>query len=360
MAAFRTTIVVLVFLGAFLFFGTEKAFSYEYDDEEEYYRTPSMGGPVPIRNQMPLYLFYLQMIPDRASVVGKDKFVLDADYTVSNITVSAFTPTSDIEVTPQYDIQIDAEVSRVTLDFRYGIYDNLEIGLELPYISLSSGYLDSAIEGFEDGIGARTPRSRERQGSYNLDYTFQYRGEYLIYEKDHLEGLGDIILNAKYQLLKESGWFWPNISLRSAIKFPTAKEDQLLGSGEFDYGFGFLIDKGFFERVFLCMGGNVVAIEKPSVLSILDIDEYIYGYMLAIEGFLSRNFSIVVQASGHTTPYPGSGTNPLDNDAHDFALGFNYRWKEKTNVSWNFAIVENISAASSPDVSFNTSLNWEF
>jgi len=312
-------------------------------------------GPIDIRNQMPLYLFYLQMVPDKAEPVERNKFIINADYTVSNITVSAFTPASSL-----YDVQIDLEVSRVTLDFRYGLYDNLEIGLEVPYISLSSGYLDNLIEGVEDGIGARTPRSRERQGSYEFDYTLRYNYNYLIEKKRSTHGLGDVVLNAKYHLLKEKGWFSPNISLRSAIKFPTAEKDDLLGSGKWDYGVGLLIDKGFFDRFFIYTGANVVMIEKPDFLSILGIKDYIYSGMLAMEFLFTKRFSFVLQASGNSTPYPYSNTNPLDNDAYELVVGFNYRWKEKTDAVWNFSIAENISAASSPDVSLHTGLNWKF
>ncbi|MFC1508591.1 DUF3187 family protein [Candidatus Omnitrophota bacterium] len=109
---------------------------------------------------MPLYLIYLQLPPEEAKVTQRDKFVINADYTVSNISVSAFTAMADPNIDPPtYDIQMDLEVSRVTLDFRYGLYDSLEVGLEVPFISFSKGYLDNFIEGFEDAIGARTPRS---------------------------------------------------------------------------------------------------------------------------------------------------------------------------------------------------------
>jgi len=356
MKVFLAAIVVLFFVSCFFSLNSAFAYLYEPEDEEGFYQILGVG-PVAVRNQMPLYLFYLQMVPDKASVVERNRFVIDADYTVSNITVSAFTPTSSL-----YDIQIDLEVQRITLDFRYGIYDNLEIGLEVPYIGLCSGYLDNAIEGFEDGIGARTPRSRERQGSYEFDYSFRYDGKYLIQQKTSTQGLGDIVLTAKYQLLKESEWHWlfPNISVRSAIKFPTADEVDLIGSGEFDYGFGILIDKGFFDRFFVYMGASVMRIEKPDIFSVLGIDQEFYSYMLALEYFFTERLSVVTQVTGNNTPYSYSQTNPLDNDAHDWTLGCNYRWKEKTNVAWNFAIVENISAASSPDVSFNTSLNWGF
>lgn len=314
------------------------------------------SGPIAIRNQMPLYLFYLQMAPDKAEVIEQNKASINADYTVSNVTVSGFTPATSL-----YDIQIDMEVSRITLDFRYGLYDNLEVGLEVPYISLSKGYLDNFVEGFEDAIGAKTPRSRERQGSYNFNYSLIYNSQSLINKKHSIGGLGDIALNAKYQLLKEGqGGFLPNLSLRGALKFPTAEKDDLLGSGEFDYGLGLLIDKVFFERLYIYGGCNVVRIQKPSFFSMLDIDQEIFSGVLAAEYFFTKKVSLVAQVTGNSTPYPSSGTNAMDNSAYEFGFGFNYRCKEKEDVVLSFAVIENIESASSPDASFNLGLKAGF
>ncbi|MBU1852781.1 MAG: DUF3187 family protein [Candidatus Omnitrophica bacterium] len=346
----KIAIMMLLFCLMLLYLGENTGVAELLGEED----TPKQRGPISIRNQMPLYLFYLQMVPDKADVTKRNRFTINADYTVSNITVSAFTP-----VTSLYEIEIDMEVSRVTLDFRYGLYDNLEIGLEVPYLDLSRGYLDNPIEAFEDGTGARTPRSRERQGSYNFEYTFRYNYKYYIRQTESTEGLGDIVLNAKYQLLKE-GRFWPNISMRSAIKFPTAEKDDFLGSGEVDYGVGLLIDKGFFGRLFIYTGGNIAFIEKPSFFSEIGIDKEILSFLLALEFFVTERFSLVTQVTGNTTPYPYSNTNPLDNKAYDMGVGFNYTWKEKSNISWRFAVFENISAASSPDVSLKTGLSWKF
>lgn len=349
MKQYRTAIVT-GFLALFLSLNMSLAVA---DESEQV--LDKRSGPIGIRNQMPLYLFYLQMVPDVAGVTERNKFKVNADYTVSNITVSAFTPKTSL-----YDIQIDLEVNRITLDLRYGLYDNLEIGLEVPYISLSSGYLDNVIETVEDGIGARTPRSRKRQGTNEFDYRFKYNGNFLINQRQSTEGLGDIVLTAKYQLLKDKGWFWPNLSARSAIKFPTAEKDDLLGSGEFDYGFGLLMDKGFFNRAFLYIGANIIMIEKPSFFSVLGLKDEIFSGLLALEYFFTQRFSLVTQVTANSTPYPFSDTNPLDNEGYEWGLGLNYRLKEKKDISWHFAITENISAASSPDASVHTGINWKF
>jgi len=308
------------------------------------------AGPIPIRNQMPLYLIYLQMEPDKANVIEQNKFDINADYTVSNITVSCFTPASSL-----YKINIDAEVSRFTLDLRYGIYENAEVGLEVPYLSLSRGYLDEFVEGFENTAGATTPRSRTRQGSYNFNYSFIYNNQDLIKRTNASDGLGDIVLKAKYQILEEDVYkFWPNASFRAAVKLPTGEKKSLLGSGELDYGFGVLLDKTFSEKITVYAGCNFVIIEKPSFFSVLDLERHIVSGIIGAEYLLTQRFSLVAQITGNTTPYPSSGTNALDENAFDIGFGFNYLWKEKQNVSWHFAFTENLNSASSPDVSLNT------
>jgi len=317
---------------------------------------PVFAKPIPIRNQMPLYLFYLQMVPESAPVAEQNKFEIDADYTVSNITVSCFTPVSSL-----YNINIDAEISRITLDLRYGLYEDLEIGLEVPYISLSRGYLDEFVEDFEDTVGARTPRSRERQGSRKLNYSFIYNSQSLINKIHSSEGLGDVALKAKYQLIKEEALYWqPNLSLRTALKFPTANDKDLLGSGEFDFGFGIIADKLFFKKMCIYSGLNLVLIQKPGFFSILNMQKEIISGMAAIEYFFTDRFSVVTQITGSSTPYPYSETNALDNKAFEFGLGINYTWKEKRNVSWRFGFTENIYSASTPDVSFDTGFKIGF
>ncbi|MDP6686105.1 MAG: DUF3187 family protein, partial [Candidatus Omnitrophota bacterium] len=302
-----------------------------------------------------LYLFYLQLAPEASEVTPRNRFKIDARYAVSNITVSSFTPVSSL-----YDVQIDMEISRVTLDFRYGIYDNLEIALEVPYLGYSSGYLDNFIEGVEDGIGARTPRSRERQGSYELDYSIRYNGVFLIQKKDSANGIGDIALSAKYQLLKQDSGHPLNLSLRTALKFPTADKDTFLGTAEFDYGIGLLLDRAFFDRLFVYTGANVIRIKKPDFFSVWGMDDYLYTGMFALEYFFTERFSAISQVTVNSTPYPESDTNPLDNKGYELGIGFNYTWKEKTNTSWSFGVVENITAASSPDVGFHSRLSWKF
>ena len=180
-------------------------------------------------------------------------------------------------------------------------------------------------------------------------------GQDLIKRTNASDGLGDVVLKAKYQILEEDNYgFLPNVSIRTAVKFPTGDKKSLLGSGELDYGFGLLLDKTFSEKITVYAGCNFIIIEKPDFFSVLNIKRNMVSGIIGVEYLLKQRLSLVAQLTGNSTPYPSSGTNALDESAFDVGLGLNYIWKEKQNVSWHFAFTENINSASSPDVSFNT------
>ena len=57
-------------------------------------------------------------------------------------------------------------------------------------------------------------------------------------------GLGDIVLAGTYIHYPEGGSPWPVVELTGKVKFPTADEDQDLGTGEFDYTVQLDVSKG--------------------------------------------------------------------------------------------------------------------
>ncbi|MBW2447399.1 MAG: hypothetical protein JRG83_15905 [Deltaproteobacteria bacterium] len=48
-------------------------------------------------------------------------------------------------------------------------------------------------------------------------------------------GLGDVVLSGSYVHYPDGGSSWPILELTGKVKFPTADEDQFLGTGKFDY-----------------------------------------------------------------------------------------------------------------------------
>jgi hypothetical protein len=307
------------------------------------YERVNPRGPMAIRNQMPLYLFWYSFPQDKADVVGERKLSTSFDYTVSNVVIDKVTTPSE-----EYIIKADMEISRYNLGVKYGALERLEMGLEIPYLVLGQGYLDTFVQEFEDVIGATSVGARKRTDKYKFNYDVRYQDKSLINSQSPSDGIGDVSLSAKYMLVDETQ-YWPRASARAAVKFPAASKTKYHGTGEYDYGLGLLLDKSF-GRLFTYFNLNTVFIEKPDFLDEWDIKKHIFSGMLGIEYCFTERFSGIVQGTFNSTPYPTTGTDPLDNEAGEVAIGLNYQLTMNSN--WHMAVVENCYADSSPDVTF--------
>jgi len=307
------------------------------------YERVNPRGPMPIRNQMPMYLFWYAFPQEKADVVKPRKLDAVFDYTVSNVVIDKVTTPTE-----EYIIKADMEISRYNMNLKYGPFEKLEMSLEVPYIVMAKGYLDGFVEEFEKVVGATSVGARKHTEKYQFNYDVRRNDRKLIYTQDPPNGLGDIALSAKYMLVDEIEYI-PRISVRGAVKFPTASEEKYLGSGKYDYGLGFLLDKSW-DRLFAYFNANAVLIQKPGFLNEMDIDDLILSGMLALEYCFTERFSGIAQGTLHSTPYPKTGTDPLDNEAGEVALGLNYQFTANSN--WHIAVVENCYADSTPDVTF--------
>lgn len=325
-----------------------------------FFIAPSLGfsydrvhprGPMSIKNQMPMYLFWYAFPQEKARVADYRKFDIALDYTVSNVIVDKVTTPSE-----EYVVRMDMEVNRLNLNLKFGLLEKLEVACEIPYLITSKGYLDSFVEGFERAIGATAVGARKRAEDYKYDYYVSHNNNILIRRQEPASGLGDTAVSAKYMIVDEDVAV-PRISVRGAVKFPTASETEYLGSGKYDYGAGVLLDKSF-SRLFTYINLNTVIINKPNFLNELDMKNFIMSGMLALEYCFTNRFSAIAQGTWNSTPYPTTGTDPLDNQAGEVALGLNYQFT--VNSNWHLAVVENVFADSTPDVTFQLGGNIKF
>ena len=347
--------ISLFFLIAFYVFGsTLAAFA-----EETTKFQPS--GPLNIRNQMPLYLFYMAPTPDRAYIPEKGSMELDVSYHVSNIIVDQHpiwpcerfgnkTALGDRE----WWVYTDMEVNRFNANISYAIFNNLEGSLDVPYFVVSEGYLDGIIEGFEKSFSfIKTPNARELNDKYDYAYKVYNRGNSVIYSDDKPVGFGDITTYFKYRLIQEDGLI-PTTALRAAVKLPTAS-DELLGSGDFDYAIGLLLGKKILERLYLYFNLNYLFLGRPESLEEGKLDVFkskmVHG-MLGLEYFITDKTSMLFQATANTSVYD-EGISATGDDPVVLTFGFNHNFNEK--ISWQFAVNENTNSAA-PDFGVFTSL----
>lgn len=313
----------------------------------------SPNGPLTYRNLMPLYEVFLAMPPERPEVTRNGKFDFGLNYHLTNVIVDQWT-TPDPTSYKDY-FTIDAEINRLGFDMRYGAWDNLDVNLEIPFVSFSGGSLDSFIEDFEDTFGFNTPHGRQRRAKNKYTYNLRLNSRNIINTTEPASGLGDINLGFKYKLLNE-GTYYPAMALRSMVKFPTADNDKFLGSGKFDYGVGLALEKSY-KRLFIYVNANGIFIEKPGFFGDIATEDHMVTGSFALEYFVIDSLSLIGQITANTSAFKNIGLRVVDDHSWDGMIGFNYNFKK--NMSWQGAVVENGEASSSPDVSFITSFKFK-
>ena len=329
------------------------------------------NGPFNTRNQMPLYLFYVAPSPQKADTLKRGKIEADVSYHVSNVIIQQrpwpaeqFTSIdgvgiSDGQKNREWYTYIDTEVNRFDLNLSYGLEENMEISVDVPYFVFSGGYLDCFIENFEDAFSfIKTPNAREEKPCYEYEYELRNRGKPIIDSSSKQDGLGEITTYLKYRFLKEDKWY-PTLSLRGGVKFPTATND-LLGSDKFDYALTLLLDKRIFNRLSLYFNISYVIIDRPKIMdNLYSFKDNMFHGMLGAECFLTDKTSMIFQATANTTVYdyssmtPNGGVTSVCRDPVVLTLGFNHNFNDK--LSWQIAIDENTNSAA-PDFGVFTSL----
>jgi hypothetical protein len=313
------------------------------------------SGLFNIRNLMPMYVFYMSMAPKKAQTLKKGQLMVDTGYHVANVIIKQHDPWPGWKAYKDltYDILIDAEVNRYYADISYGLLDNLEVGVNIPYFDYTGGYLDSFIENFEDAFSfIKTPNARENTPKDDYRVNVVHFGETVLDDRSKPSGLGEITLEAKYRALKEEKYI-PEVSLRAALKLPTSDDSAgLLGSDKADYGFGILLDKQLLERLYMYMNINIMFIERPDILDKLNVDDYILSGAVGFEVFLTDRTSMIFQTIANSAVYD-KGVSCMERDAVVFTVGFNHNFTE--NVSWQISMDENSNTAA-PDFGLMTSL----
>lgn len=125
--------------------------------------------------------------------------------------------------------------------------DRFDLGLTVPFIQQETSQAVTLV----DGVPVRI---RAEEGV-----------------KQTASGLGDLVLKGRLYLLDDPGpaSFLPAVTPFFKLKFPTADEDDGLGTGEFDYGFGLEFDKRL-NGLFLFADAGYTFIGDPPGINLRD------------------------------------------------------------------------------------------
>lgn len=182
-----------------------------------------------------------------------------------------------------YGTDLTTDVVRIPLIVKAYPTERLDFQLEIPYLMQNN----SATVNLG---GGRVPMSSRRQATA----TGSRRRSVDI--DDSQSGLGDIDLTAGWVLLQE-GEYRPLVRPLAYAKFPTADEDQGLGTGEFDFGGGLSLAKWFGDWSTYVEGMYLV----PGDSAEFEADDY-WSYLVSLGYLWNNNFKPGLTLSGATAP----------------------------------------------------------
>lgn len=268
-------------------------------------------GPLPVRTQNPLYLLFVGDSLDRAATLPKGDFSTSLETTFCNLFERRPFATG-------IGIDLDMELLRTAVNFSYGLTDRLELGVELPFLSFSGGFLDSFIQGFHNTFGLpNAGRANVDNGRFSYQIT---RDGAILYETDQATlRLSDLALTQKFRLFDESKGF-PAVSLKSSLKLPTGSRTQGTGSNRPDLALSFLAEKSYkrlhsyTQMGFLALGGHA------DLNPILKNGSFIFGQ--AFEFNVFEHLSFIGQVSGQSSIFSRTELPELSKIALDLTFGF--------------------------------------
>ena len=241
---------------------------------------------------------------------------------------------------------IDAELRTLNLSLRRRIGERVEIGLDVPYLSFTGGFLDRVIYDFHDLIGLSNSSRDGPNDQFRL--YMEKDGVTLFDAVEPSSGIGDLQVSAALQFGKAT--------LRASVKAPTGDPDKLTGSGATDVALGIYSGgmSTLFERPLSYSGFiGVLALGDGDILPTLQKNAVPYGGV-ALRWKATERFSLATQIYAQA-PYLDAELKELGGDTLQLAFGFDYHWPAP-RLLLRFAIAEDMRGAAAPDFAAHVSV----
>ncbi len=256
-------------------------------------------------------------------------------------------------------IMLDGETYRYTLALRYGLGRRAEVGLDIPYVRQTGGFMDGFIKDWHNTF--RLPQGgRDEAEDNQLAFAYLRDGETGFKQTEAGNGLGDIRLSGALQLTRQDQGNPATTALRLSFKLPTGDSDRLLGSGGFDLA---LALSG--QRVFPAGAGRAGLFASLGVMGMTG-GEVLAGQQRNVAGFGSLGLGwapldwlhLKLQLDGHTAFFDDSELDEVAADSAQLALGGTLALTEATGL--DLAVVEDLVVDTAPDVVFHLALRHWF
>lgn len=248
-------------------------------------------------------------------------------------------------------LNFDGETGRFALELRYGLAENWDLQLEVPWLDQSGGDLDGVIDdwhdfwGMSDGGRSNVPRDV-------LDYRYaSAQGGFSL--QDDTSGIGDVSLSVNYAFYREEN---ATVSAALGYKIGTGDDDDFLGSGADDAYIALRFSGEQLSDLPLSWHGQVGYLRAgdSDVLEGLQ-EKNLWFAGLAMDWRFAQNWSLIAQLDSHAAPLDSNITGVGD-DAVMATLGT--RWYFAPQWSVDISVVEDIRVETAPDVTFQASVRY--
>jgi len=261
--------------------------------------------------------------------------------------------------TPGESIILDGQSTRISLDVRYGISKNFEVGLAIPYLIEGGGFTDGFIDWYHSTFGF-VAEGRDKAPRHRLLYQYQKDQEVLLKINEPSRGIGDIQLMAGFQLFKSTTKPSRAMSLRTSLKLPTGDSQKLHGSGSTDLSLWITGGEEFRPSI-----GPIAVFGAGGVMGLTDGDVLKYqqrnwvGFAgLGLGWSPARWIAFQIQANGHTSFYKDSGLKELDGRSVQLTIGGALALAKF--VYLDLGVTEDVFVDASPDAVFHLALRGTF
>jgi hypothetical protein len=303
--------------------------------------------PFSVRNFSPPALVKGLPVAESARVNQPGQFSTRLGFDISNI---ATDNKQDGEI-----IVLDGEIYVANLALRYGLAEQLQVGIDLPWVWQRKGFLDSFIEDFHDLFGMPDgDRKNMSKNKINYAYTSNDGDDFLL--DNETNGIGDIRLLAAWQWLDTEQ---TDASLQASIKMPTGDADKFTGSGGWDISLALSAQRDFpLEKGLASLWGGL----GGSWLGDGDVlQDRVENW--AASGWLGAGWSpldwlgLKLQLDSHTALYD-SELDEIGTPVLILTMGGTLGLGERTSL--DIGVGEDLSVNASPDVTFHFQLAHEF
>jgi hypothetical protein len=303
--------------------------------------------PFQIRNFSPTALVHGLSIAETSRLLPAGATSLNTSFDMAN--------NASVSTRTKEGILLDGESYIATLGLRYGLSDTLQLGVDLPWVWHSEGFMDSFISDWHDFFGLPNGDRDDLQDD-QLNYLYSRDGKEHLGLQDETNSFGDLRLQLAWQIktTEQSAY-----TLRTQIKAPTGDADKLTGSEAWDLSLAlsaqreFPLGKGqgaFWGGLGVSWLGDGEVLEDQ-------VEDYAANAWIGAGWSPLDWLALKLQLDGHTALYDSNLTE-LGDPALMLTVGGALALGEKTLL--DIGVGEDLNVNASPDVTVHLRLVHTF